>query len=73
MLMMLLAEINRNPKKRKKPFKVTDFLPDFSGNFERRIFGEEDDEGARPNEGWKFLLDKVVALNKRFGGKDNRK
>lgn len=71
MLMMLIAEINRNPKKRKKPYKISDFLPDFSGNFEKRIF--EDDEGAEENPGWKFLLDKVVAINKRLGGKDNRK
>ena len=55
-LMALLANINRDPKKRKRPFKPSDFL------------GESEPE----EKNWKEQLKIVESLNKALGGDDRR-
>lgn len=55
----LLAETNRNKKKQKKAFKVTDFLPDWGT-------GRKQKEPA-----WKVMKDKMALLTALFNsGKD---
>lgn len=57
-----IANANRDPKKRKKPFAPEDFIPDFAGAWRR----------ARQPQ-WMRLLSLVETLNAGFGGKDLRK
>lgn len=61
MLAALLAEINRNKKKRRKPYTAQDFMPEYkptrSGNGQQT-----------PNQ----MLALVEIWNAAFGGKDLR-
>lgn len=59
-----VANANRNPKKRRRPFKPIDFVP----HFEERAVVEAEDEGEKSNR----LLSIVEALNAAHGGKDLR-
>ena len=57
----VLAEVNRNKKKRSKPWQVDDFIPNWSGQPKQR------------QKHWKELLSIAENLNQAFGGKDERK
>lgn len=59
MLMALLANVNRNPKKRRKPFKPDDFMPEW---------WREPREQSLDQMLWMVNL-----WNTAFGGKDLRK
>lgn len=54
-----VANVNRDPKKQKRPFAPQDFMPKFEG-------GRGSDEGP----GWQRLLAKVKMLNAAFGGRE---
>jgi len=54
-----IANVNRNPKKRRKAFTASEFMPDF----------EKERAPASPET----LLAKVEMLNAAFGGRDLRK
>ena len=61
MQMALLANVNRDEKKRKKPFSYEDFLPDWWGD--RQL-----DEDAV----FDALVSKIEAANTQMGGMDLR-
>lgn len=54
-----IANANRDPKKRRKPFKPEDFLPKF-------------DRSQREPQSWQEQLKIVELLNVAFGGRDLR-
>lgn len=56
----VVANSNRDPKKRKKAFTIEDFMPKF-GQQEKR------------QQGWEEQLQIVEMLNAAFGGVDERK
>jgi len=56
----VVANSNRDPKKRKKAFTIEDFIPKF-GEQEKR------------QQGWEEQLQNVQMLNEAFGGVDERK
>lgn len=58
----VIANTQRNPKKRAKPFEVQDFMPRF----------EADGAGKEPMS-TEAMLNVVQELNAAFGGKDERK
>lgn len=53
-----VANTARNPKKKRKPFKIKDFLLEF---------------GKRKAQGWQEQLQIVEMFNRAMGGKDLRK
>ena len=53
-----IANVNRDPKKRKKPFSPSDFVPQFGTEKKERD--------------WQDLLAHVEMLNAAFGGVDKR-
>jgi len=55
----ILAESNRDRKKRKKPFTLEDFVPTF-------------DKPEKEKQNWEDQLEFVQILNMAFGGKDLR-
>lgn len=57
MVASVIAEVNRNAKKRKRSFQPKDFLLKFEG-------------GKR--QGWQSQLQFVEMLNAAFGGEDKR-
>lgn len=62
----ILAEINRDPKKRSAPFQPTDF-------YHSRIRPKAQEPAPEPVPEWKNQLAIVEALNAAMGGKDLRK
>lgn len=58
MVMCLLANVNRNPKKRKKPYQVDEFLPPWAKD--------------APEQDGASMLRIVEMLNTAMGGKDLR-
>lgn len=57
----VIANVNRDPKKRRKPYEVSDFMPKF----------DRGPEPERKSDG--ELLARVEMLNAVFGGVDKRK
>jgi hypothetical protein len=51
-----IANVNRDPKKRKQAYTPQDFLPKFGGG------------GGGDKPGWKTMLERVKMLNAAFGG-----
>lgn len=58
----VLAEINRDKKKKPEPYTAADFMPDFG------TASGDDDDGQTPEQ----MLALVVALNAAYGGRDLR-
>lgn len=58
----VIANVNRDTKKRKKPYPVEDFLLEW-----------EDPEEPAKGQPWKEQLRIVEMLNAAFGGRDERK
>lgn len=54
-----IANANRDPKRRRKPYKPEDFMPKFAKD--------------RPRQTWQEQLAIVSAMNAALGGKDLRK
>lgn len=63
-----MANTARDPKKRQKPYRANEFMPQFAGA-DRESDGEDEDE--RP--AWEGQLRYVEMLNAIFGGRDLRK
>lgn len=59
-----VANVNRDPKKQKKPFAAQDFMPKFEGG------GRGSADGSPQGPGWERLLAKVKRLNAAFGGRE---
>jgi hypothetical protein len=64
-----IANVNRDAKRRKKPFRPQDFMPSFGKRVERAEAPEEVPEMRRSRR----LLAIVENLNAAFGGKDIRR
>ena len=58
MVAATIANVNRDPKKRRKPFEPADFLPQWSAS----------DAGAS----WRDQLRAAEAINRALGGRDLR-
>lgn len=58
-LLVLLANINRDTKRRKRPYSLEDFMPWLRGQ-------------QKPRQSWQQQLAIVEALNIAFGGDDLR-
>ena len=56
-----VANVHRDPKKKREPFKPADFMPEF---------GKRPQSQRRPD--WQKQLSFVEKLNAAFGGKDLR-
>lgn len=63
MLMALTAEINRDKKKRRKPYSPLDFMPRFD---------LEAEKPERKAQTWEDQLKLVEMLNQAFKGQDKR-
>lgn len=62
----LLAETNRDPKKRARRYEMQDFALPAGLHMEHTV-------RARPKQGWQQQLQIVEMLNAAFGGADLRK
>lgn len=60
-ILCTLCNINRNPKKKSKPYKVEEFLPDRRGN---RKHGKP----LREAQPWQHQLEMIKVLHVAFGG-----
>lgn len=53
-----VANVNRDPKKRTRPYKPADFMPDF--------------DKAEREPDWQRMLQQAMMINAAYGGKDMR-
>ena len=58
-----IANVNRDPKKQKKPFTAEDFMP---------TFGRQQEPEPDPEANSRRMLAQVERLNAAFGGIDKR-
>lgn len=65
MLAAMIANVNRDRKKRSQPYTPNDFVPDFEKRWESARSPDE----ATP---WEHLLEIVQMWNAALGGKDER-